>query len=265
MDERTSGPRGASGIGRILARVRGHARDLLGLLRWPIFAARHRDLAALIRRIRDRRLTYLSRPALADLAVAVRRSPDGAVIEAGAALGGSTILLAAAKRREQPLYVYDTFGMIPPPTEDDGADAHARFRTIARGRSRGIGSDEYYGYRDDLKKEVEENLRRFGFPPEEHRITLIQGQFQETLRVQEPVAVAHVDCDWYRSVLVCLDRIGPAVVEHGRIVIDDYDHWSGARRAVDEWLEGADTFGVRRRSRLHLVRLAREEPDRDDG
>lgn len=238
-------------------RLRGYARDALAHLRWPLFAARHRRLARLIIELRSCGLTYLTRMALADLALSVLADPPkGTVIEAGAALGGSTILLAAAKRPHQSLYVYDTFGMIPPPTDSDGTDAHERYDVIARGEAEGIGRNPYYGYRADLYDRVVENLRRFGYEPDEHRVVLVRGDFEETLHPEAPVAVAHIDCDWYRSVRTCLRRIGPKVLPGGRMVIDDYDHWSGARRAVDEWLEGADEFQVRRRSRLHVVRTA---------
>ena len=32
--------------------------------------------------------------------------------------------------------VYDVFGMIPPPSEHDGADIHRRYETIAAGGAR---------------------------------------------------------------------------------------------------------------------------------
>lgn len=240
-------------------RLLGYAADGLGLVSWPLFAARHPDLARLIKEVKSAGLTYLSRPALRDLVLAVRNGPDAAIVEAGSALGGSAIVLAAAKRRSQPLYLYDTFGMIPPPTDQDGPDAHHRYRTIVEGRSEGIGEEVYYGYRQDLREEVRDNLWGFGFIPDDDRIHLVQGTFEDMLDVDYEVAVAHVDCDWYQSVRVCLARIGPMVMPGGCIVVDDYDHWSGARRAVDRWLDETDSFRSRRRSRLQLVRVQSSE------
>jgi asparagine synthase (glutamine-hydrolysing) len=55
------------------------------------------------------------------------------------------------------------------------------------------------------------------------------------LHVSEPVALAHIDGDWYRSVMTCLRRIEPNLVPGGTLVIDDYRAWSGCKRAVDEY------------------------------
>ena len=52
----------------------------------------------------------------------------------------------------------------------------------------------------------------------------------------EPIAFAHIDCDWYRSVKCCIERVVDMVVPDGLIIFDDYNSFSGAKRAVDEWL-----------------------------
>ena len=93
-----------------------------------------------------------------------RAGRPGLIIEAGTARGGSAIVMAAAKAPERPMKVYDVFGMIPPPTEDDGPDVHERYRKITAGEARGRGGDTYYGYRDDLYDEVTESFSRLGVP-----------------------------------------------------------------------------------------------------
>ena len=86
------------------------------------------------------------------------------MIEAGTALGGSAIVMAAAKAPERPMKVYDVFGMIPAPGEQDGDDVHERYATIAAGDARGVGGETYYGYRDDLQGEVTASFARLGVP-----------------------------------------------------------------------------------------------------
>ena len=178
----------------------------------------------------------------------------GLVIEAGAARGGSAIVMAAAKAPDRPMKVYDVFGMIPPPTEQDGPDVHARYEKIAGGEARGVGGDTYYGYRDDLYQEVTDSFARLGVPIGEHSVELIRGLFEDTIELDEPVAVAHLDGDWYESTMTCLTRIAPLLVPGGRIVLDDYYQWSGCRAAVDEYFSGRDGFRLERHSRLHVVR-----------
>jgi len=132
-----------------------------------------------------------------------------------------------------------------------------RYDVIARGEAAGIGDDLYYGYRPDLLEDVTRTFTSHGLPIGANTIRLVPGLFQDTLpREAGPVAVAHLDGDWYESVAVCLTAIAPRVVPHGRIIVDDYDHWSGCRRAVDEFLASVagHQFVVERHARLHLVR-----------
>jgi O-methyltransferase len=204
-------------------------------------------------------LTYLSPAALGDLHRTVqlieRQRLPGMFIEAGCALGGSALVITAAKRPERPFNVYDVFGMIPPPGEKDGPDVQRRYDEIRGGRSKGINGATYYGYQDDLLQTVTATFHRYGFDPDRCHVRLIEGLFENMLRIDGPVAFAHIDGDWYESVSCCLARIEPWLVPGGVLVIDDYDAWSGCRRAVDEYFAGReDRFEWIMRARLHLVR-----------
>jgi O-methyltransferase len=208
--------------------------------------------------VRGERLTYLKAGMLEDLAACVLRleheGQAGVIVEAGTARGGSAIVLAAAKSRDRPMKVYDVFGMIPPPSERDGADVHRRYEKIAAGVAKGPGGETYYGYRDDLYHEVDASFARHSVPVGEHNVELVRGLFADTIRLDEPVALAHLDGDWYESTMTCLTRIAPLLVSGGRIVLDDYYTWSGCRRAVDEYFAGREGFRFEHRTRLHVVR-----------
>ena len=213
-----------------------------------------------IARARAEHLTYLKPERLRELARAVRELEDagvpGVIVEAGTARGGSAIVLAAAKARERPMKVYDVFGMIPPPGEHDGADVHERYAKIAAGAAKGVGGETYYGYRDDLYGEVAESFSRLGVPLDENNVELIRGLFEDTIDLDEPVAFAHLDGDWYESTMTCLTRIAPQLSPGGRIVLDDYSKWSGCRAAVDEYFAGRDGFRFEHGAKLHVVRAA---------
>ncbi|MGE3876915.1 MAG: TylF/MycF/NovP-related O-methyltransferase [Parvibaculaceae bacterium] len=194
----------------------------------------------LLKRIRSSKLTYLSDRKLASLANTCGAIEDanlpGMFIEAGCALGGSAILIATVKNSDRPFFIYDVFGMIPPPTQEDTNDVHDRYRTIVEGKSAGIDGDKYYGYQENLYEVVQGNLRRFGIEPEGRSVTLIKGLVQDTMQIGEPVAFAHVDVDWYEPVMTSLQRIFPRLVEGGSIILDDYHDWGGCRKATDEYL-----------------------------
>jgi asparagine synthase (glutamine-hydrolysing) len=195
-------------------------------------------VADIIDRVKADRLTYLTEARLAHVAACcVRLEGDqvpGTFIEAGCALGGSSIVIASTKSRQRPLRVYDTFGMIPPPTERDGADVKQRYAVIARGAATGIGGDTYYGYQEDLRSKVKANLERYGVAAPDNAIVLVQGLLEDTLTIEGPVAFAHIDVDWYSPVKACLERIVPRLSKGGIIIVDDYMDWSGCRSAVDE-------------------------------
>ncbi len=196
-----------------------------------------------IRCVKRERLAYLSTGKLVKLARLSRSVRDGRVpglfIECGCALGGSAIVLAACKGADRELRVYDVFGMIPPPTAADGPDVHARYAAIKAGRSAGLGDDPYYGYMDDLYEVVKGNFARLGYPVESSNVALVKGLLQETLVLDEAVAVAHVDVDWYESVRVSIERIWPRLSIGGVMVFDDYYFYSGCRQAVDAFLVAA--------------------------
>ncbi|MBI5033458.1 MAG: asparagine synthase [Chloroflexi bacterium] len=205
-------------------------------------------------------LTYLDASALADLYDCVsnleKENRAGILIETGCALGGSALTITASKRITRPFYIYDVFGMIPPPSEFDGSDVHTRYNVIASGKSHGLGKRKYYGYEENLLEHVRETFESYGYPVEKHKVHLVKGLFQNTLSINEPVAFAHLDCDWYESVLLCLQRIEPHLVKSGTLVIDDYYHWSGCQKAVEYYFaDKKSRFKFVKKSRLHIVRI----------
>jgi asparagine synthase (glutamine-hydrolysing) len=216
-------------LGNVFRKGKAHSAGL---------SAKERELVS---RVRGSKLTYLSERKLASLLTTCRsieeRNLPGIFLEAGCALGGSAILLASVKRRERPLNVYDVFGMIPPPTESDTPDVHARYQTIVQGQSPGIQGDRYYGYVDDLYDVVIGNLERFGIECKSNSISLVRGLVQDTLVLDAPVALAHIDVDWYDPVKSCLERVFPRLVVGGSMILDDYHSWGGCRKATDEYLK----------------------------
>lgn len=197
-----------------------------------------KDSVKLINEIRAARLTYCGAPKLENISYAVERvireGIEGDFLEAGVALGGSAILLGLLKPAQATLHLYDVFGMIPPPGDQDGADAHQRYEVIKSGESPGLGLDIYYGYTDSLQEKVLSNLERWGLSCENNRIKIHPGLFQDTLFPSRHVAFAHIDCDWYDSVNTCITRILPVLAKGGIMVFDDYESYSGCKKAVDQ-------------------------------
>lgn len=198
-------------------------------------------------RVKEERLTYLFDSQMLQLISSVRATaPSGAlIIEAGCARGGAAIVMCATKSREQRLKIYDVFDMIPPPSEHDGDDMKRRYDEIAAGKATGVGGTKYYLYEEDLQRVVEDNFERLGFPIGDHNVTLTKGKVQDTLVVDEPVALAHIDVDWYEPVTACLERIVPRLIVGGSVAVHAYLDWSGSRKAVDDYFADASRDGLR--------------------
>lgn len=223
-------------------RILGAARDCMRAGLGPARVGRT------ARAVKHERLTYLSWAKLRSLEAAVDRVVGSGVagdfIEAGVALGGSSVLLASRLEPGRAFHGYDVFGMIPPPGERDHTDAHERFARVASGRSAGLRGDIYYGYVDDLRARVEATFARHGVALAPGRIELHAGLFEDTLWPPGPVALAHIDSDWYAAVRTCLERIHPRLSTGGLLILDDYNDYAGCADAAHEFLASAGDLRV---------------------
>ena len=78
-----------------------------------------------------------------------------------------------------------------------------------------------------------------GYPAE--RLHLVAGPVEETVpeRAPDEIALLRLDTDWYESTAHELTHLYPRLCSGGVLIIDDYGHWEGARKAVDEFFGGA--------------------------
>jgi len=149
--------------------------------------------------------------------------------------GGVSVLLRTLAQVHNParhLWLFDSFEGLPEPSAEDDLDA-ARFAAgRAQGRLASIG--QCVGTVEEVERLL---FHEFSLPRES--VTIVKGWFQDTLRSYsgQPIALLHVDADWYGSVKRCLESLYRYVSPGGFVVADDYGHWEGARRAVDEFLQ----------------------------
>lgn len=145
----------------------------------------------------------------------------GDVVECGVCNGGTAAILAhfaTHSRLERTVWLFDSFEGMPQPSDEDEKEALAH-----------VGKEV-----GDIEK-VRLVLRLVG--ADITRVRIVKGWFQDTFRtVTIPkIALLNIDADWYESVKLCLETFYDAVVPGGFISIDDYGHWTGCKRAVDEF------------------------------
>ncbi len=198
------------------------------------------DLSAADRAIVDRvepfTMTSLARRASLVGAIdhVVRHRIGGAIVECGVWRGGSmmaaALALMARGDTSRELWLYDTFEGMSAPTDAD-ASVHGESAAAQLARTkRGTGVWCEAGLAD-----VRANLAATGYPSE--RLHFVEGKVEETIpaALPGPIAVLRLDTDWYESTRHELAHLYPLLAPHGILVIDDYGHWQGARRAVDEY------------------------------
>jgi O-methyltransferase len=178
------------------------------------------------------RVVVLSR-AVAHVAAA---KVPGAIVECGVWRGGSMMAIARTLQRagaaDRRLYLFDTFEGMPEPTQHDRS-VFGEVATDKFGATR-VGEDASDWARAGLD-EVRRNLGTTGYPRE--LVEYVQGKVEDTLpgRAPEAIALLRLDTDWYESTKHELETLWERVVLGGIVIFDDYGHWEGCRRAVDEF------------------------------
>ena len=68
----------------------------------------------------------------------------------------------------------------------------------------------------------------------------VRGKVEDTLpeRAPDQLALLRLDTDWYESTRHELVHLYPLLAPGGVLIIDDYGHWDGSRKAVDEYFDG---------------------------
>jgi len=202
-----------------------------------------------LKALRAQGLTFCGRPGKLETLVAVlqrieQRQIPGILIEAGVAMGGSAIVTARSKMQTRPLHLYDVFEMLPPPGQGDDSHAQKTYEKFLNGEVMGITSQNYVKHANHLQDFIIQNMQQFQIDPETEHIYFHRGLFKDTLVIDEMVAFAHIDCDWHDSVVTCIERIAPHIAIGGVMLFDDYNSFTGCRKAVDNWLSTDKRFKV---------------------
>lgn len=160
----------------------------------------------------------------------------GSVVECGVWRGGIMMavarLLCLQERFDKDLYLFDTFEGMTLPAEVD-VDFRGRKASLEFLAKRRNGDSSNWCYAS--LSEVRANLETVGYV--RNKIHYIVGKVEETVPEQAPeeISILRLDTDWYESTMHELVHLYPRLVKGGVLIVDDYGHWQGARKAVDEY------------------------------
>ncbi len=166
-----------------------------------------------------------------------KASIPGTIVECGVFKGGSIMLAALTLLKfedtDRELYLYDTFKGMTKPTDEDldmrGEAAHDVWKASQR--------TDYNEWTYAPLDFVQKNMNSTHYPPE--KIKYVQGPVEETLpeKTPEKIALLRLDTDWYESTYHELIHLYPLLSPGGVLIIDDYGHFKGTRKAVDQYIE----------------------------
>jgi hypothetical protein len=162
----------------------------------------------------------------------------GDIVECGVWRGGNMLAMALVLARHgdtgRNLYLYDTFEGMSEPTASDVAVDGESAKELYAGLQKSAE-----GWCKATLEDVEATMSQAGYLA--NRIHFVRGRVEDTIpgTIPRQIAVLRLDTDWYESTRHELEHLYPRLVRGGLLMIDDYGHWQGARRATDEYLRTA--------------------------
>jgi len=159
----------------------------------------------------------------------------GDIVECGVWKGGSSMIsmltLQQLNDTSREFYLYDTYAGMAGATSHD-VSVHGKVATEQTARFQKNDINEWcYSPLDEVKA----NIKSTFYPDD--KIQYVKGLVEDTIPdvMPDTIAILRLDTDFYQSTYHELNHLYPNLVVGGVLIIDDYGHWLGARKAVDEY------------------------------
>lgn len=160
----------------------------------------------------------------------------GAFVECGVWRGGSSMIVAmtlmARGITNRPVFLFDTFtGMTLPSNDDLDLSGRPAADILAHEPASGMTHAAC-----DLQT-VRTNMISTGYPRK--MFAYVEGDVCKTLPHERlrRIALLRLDTDFHDSTEAELNHLYPLVAPKGIVIVDNYGHWQGARKAVDAFLK----------------------------
>ena len=186
-----------------------------------------------------RHSTMLSRERLYNLFSSVQHACEkpisGDIVELGCWRGGAvalalSALLAREKLSDRLVWAFDTFEGHPQPSDDE-VDVWGRNQKQVFLDRKAKGEPWADASLDAVQLLAESVCGSSA------RLRLVKGRAEETLTQTAPasVSILRIDMDWFEPTLAALEILYPRVSVGGVVIIDDYGHHSGAKKAFHQF------------------------------
>lgn len=193
----------------------------------------------LISKIKNLTMTSIERQfsLIKSVEYVVKNNIQGDIVECGVWKGGNMVLVAHILKKLKVLrhlWLYDTFEGMTKPSKFDKSKRSGKALHKFLIKKNGVNSSDWcYSSLNEVKK----NLRHTKYP--EKMIKYIKGPVENTLNNYQPskISILRLDTDWYLSTKKELKILYPKLVKSGVLIIDDYGHWDGCKKACDEYFK----------------------------
>jgi hypothetical protein len=173
---------------------------------------------------RERQLQTLS-----SIQYTIDNNITGDIIEIGVWRGGTVMImlykLIQLGITDRDVHLYDTFSGMTEASEFDvdnsGNHANAIWEVV---------------FCKETYDVVYENIKSVGYPMDKIHFHVGDIRNVKMNDIPETIAVLRLDTDWFELYKFEMPIFCPRVSPRGIITIDDYGHWNGCRKAVDEYI-----------------------------
>lgn len=162
----------------------------------------------------------------------------GDFVECGVWKGGSSMMIVKTLLQlgvtDRVLWMYDTYEGMSEPTEEDRDYSGKPAGQLLDASEK---ADAYSVWCYSSMEEVQENLSRTGYP--QTQIRFIKGKVEDSIpgAIPDHISLLRLDTDWYASTMHELVYLYPLLAKNGILIIDDFGHWEGAKKAVLEYFD----------------------------
>ncbi|HNF30136.1 MAG TPA: TylF/MycF/NovP-related O-methyltransferase [Chitinophagaceae bacterium] len=167
----------------------------------------------------------------------VKNNIEGDFVECGVWRGGSSMVILKTLQKfnvtNRKIWLFDTYEGMSEPTEDDKdfTDLSAD-KQLQKSKKDADSFIWAYATLEDVKK----NIELTKYPLE--NVHFIKGKVEDTIPEKNyfnHCSLLRLDTDWYESTKIELEYFYPLLQKNGVMIIDDYGHWQGCKKAVDEY------------------------------
>jgi hypothetical protein len=180
----------------------------------------------------------LQQTAIACKYIVMNKIP-GDFVECGVYKGGNALIAAKIfdlYKINKKVYLFDTFTGMTKPTE---YDYRISDKSSVLKKYLSLRQNDHTDWAYASIEEVKENFRKIGLLND--NVFFCKGKVENTLdkvsNIPNTISFLRLDTDWYESTKKELEILYNKLVPGGILVIDDYGHYNGAKKAVDEYFK----------------------------